>query len=73
MIGEIQRGLTSRIATADKEYVKTMRTTGIAARSAIMDSLTSKSVTALDIEPPPADACREDDCSRLNDVVPIEM
>ncbi len=73
MIGEIQGGLTGRIAAADEENVKTMRSTGIAARGTIMDTLASKSVTALDIEPPPADACRKDDCSRLNDVVPIEV
>ena len=73
MIGEIQGGLTGRIATADEENVKTMRTSGIAARGTIMDTLTGKPVTALYIEPPPADACREDNCPRLNDVVPIEV
>ena len=71
--GEEHRCLAGRVAGADDVDVQTMRVRRLAAGRAVEDPLAGKPVEAVDREPPPGDAAREDDRARAQDVAAVEM
>ena len=70
---EEQRGLARRVARADDVDVQSVRARRVAPRGAVRDALARELLPAVDREPPPDDAAREDDRARAEDVSAVEV
>ena len=72
VIGEVQRGLASRVAGADEEHVLPVRRRGFAARRAVVDALADEAVEAFDDQPSPRHAGGHDDAARAHMLAAVE-
>ena len=69
---EEHRRLPGGVARADDVDVEPVRVRRLAARRAVGDALARQAVEAVDGQPPPRDAAREDDRPRPQDVAAVE-
>ena len=72
VVGKMERGLTGRVAGADKVDVESMNDAHFAARGAIVDTLADKPIEAIDREASPRHASGKNEGSCPDDVVTIE-
>ena len=72
-VGEEHRRLPGGVARADDVHVEAVDVRRLAARGAVRDALADEPVEALDREPPPGHAAREDDRPRAQHVAAVEV
>src|SRR6185437_3566464 len=73
VVREVQGGLAGGVARADDLHVVAVAGRRLAAGRAVGDALAGELVAALDVEPAPGDAARQDDRARPQDVAAVEV